>query len=272
MRQIVAGLAGLMIVSLLYRCTNKEIPSGLDCSQTPLNVPTATVTDASSCTASDGQVTVSATGGVSPYQYAFNNGVFQDNPTFTGLSAGQYPVAVKDSRGCTTQAQVTVNSAGSTLSATSSTTPNTQCFPPENGTLQVTPSGGTPPYEVKFGGGPFGSATSFTGLDAGNYTIVVRDADNCTVTLVVDVPHGDTGISYSADIQPILASRCAVPGCHVAGASIPNFSTYSGVAARATNIKLRTASGSMPPAGSTDLTPQQVQLIACWVDDGAKNN
>jgi uncharacterized membrane protein len=138
--------------------------------------------------------------------------------------------------------------------------------------LTVTPAGGVPPYEVKLGSGSFGATTSFSGLDAGNYAVVVKDSDNCTITLNVAVPRGDTGISYAADIQSIIASRCAVPGCHVAGTSVPSFTSYAAVAARAQNIKLRTSNGSMPPAGSADLTAQQIQQIACWVDDGAKNN
>lgn len=262
----------LLLASVVVCCTNKEIPTGVDCSQTPLDVPNATITNASGCNASDGQVTVVAGGGVAPYQYAFNNGAFQDNPTFTGLSAGQYPVAVKDSRGCTVEAQVTVNATGSTLSASSSTTPNTQCFPPQNGTVVISPSGGVPPYEIKFGAGAFGSVTSFGELSAGNYDVVIKDATNCTVTLAVNVPRGDTGVSYASDIQPVIMANCAVPGCHVAGSSVPNFTTYSGVSGRAANIKLRTSNGSMPPPGSADLTAEQIQRIACWVDDGAKNN
>jgi hypothetical protein len=267
------GLVGLLTGLLLTGCTNKEIPTNIvDCSTTPLNVPNATIVDASTCSAADGQVTISASGGVAPYQFAFNNGSFQDNPTFVGLSAGLYPAEVKDSRGCTAEVQVTVNATGSTLSASSSMVPDTQCFPPDNGAIEITPTGGVPPYQVKFGSGAFGSTTFFDALGAGNYTIVVKDADNCTVTLVVDVPRGDTGVSYSADIQSVIASRCAVPGCHVSGTSVPSFTTYSAIAARAQNIKLRTGNGSMPPAGSADLTAQQIQQIACWVDDGAKNN
>ncbi len=272
MRALRLPLAASTLILLVATCTNKEIPTGIDCSQTPLDVPTANVTNATTCTAADGQVTVVAGGGVAPYQYAFNNGAFQANPTFTGLSAGQYPVSVKDSRGCTSEAQVTVAATGSTLSASASTSPNTKCFPPDNGTIAVTPTGGVPPYQVKFGTGAFGSATNFSELDGGNYAITVKDADNCTVTLNVSVPRGDTGVSFASEIQPIIAANCAISGCHVSGATIPNFSTYSGVASRASTIKLRTTNGSMPPPSQADLTTQQIQLIACWVDDGAKNN
>jgi hypothetical protein len=29
---------------------------------------------------------------------------------------------------------------------------------------------------------------------------------------------------------------------------------------------------SMPPAGQPDLEPEEIQAIACWVDDGAPDN
>jgi len=215
---------------------------------------------------------VTATGGVPPFMYSLNNGAFQSSNVIAGISAGTYPVVVQDSRGCTTQFDVTVGAQGSTLSATANTSADSECFAPHNGSITVIPAGGTPPYDIKFGAGAFGTSTSFTELEQGSYTVIVRDTESCTVTLAITVPHGDTGISYSTEIQPIIATRCAVSGCHVAGTSVPNFSSYSGVQSRAQNIKLRTTSGSMPPAGNPDLTAQQIQLIACWVDDGAKNN
>jgi uncharacterized membrane protein len=40
----------------------------------------------------------------------------------------------------------------------------------------------------------------------------------------------------------------------------------------AASVKLRTANKSMPPSGSSQLTQSQIDLIGCWVDDGALNN
>lgn len=263
---------GLSLLLLLDSCYNKEIPTGPDCTETPLELPTGVVTDASSCTAADGQVVVSVAGGIPPYEFALNHGAFSSNPVFAGLSAGTYPVTVQDSRGCSQTIQATVNATGSTLQASASSSADTECFPPHNGTVDVTPTGGLGPYEVKLGSGSFGPATGFTALAAGNYTVVVKDADNCTVTLSIEVDRGDTGISYSADIAPILNASCNFSSCHGAGNGSRTFTSYSNVAAKASLIKLRTGNLSMPPAGSTDLTANEIQRIACWVDDGAKNN
>lgn len=261
-----------LAVLFLNGCYNKEIPTGPDCTETPLDLPVTAVTDASSCVAADGQVTVTAGGGVPPYMYSLNHGTFQANPAFTGLTAGTYPVTVQDSRGCTSDSEVTVNAEGSTLQASALSSEDTQCFPPHDGSLSVTPAGGTPPYEVKLDNGAFGSVTSFSGLVSGNYSVVVRDAENCTVTLGITVARGDTGVSFASEIAPILNASCNFSSCHGAGNGSRSFTSYSNVAAKAAFIKLRTGNLSMPPPGSADLTAAEIQRIACWVDDGAKNN
>ncbi len=38
------------------------------------------------------------------------------------------------------------------------------------------------------------------------------------------------------------------------------------------SVKERTANKSMPPAGKTALTAEQIAKIACWVEDGAANS
>lgn len=261
-----------LAVLFLNGCYNKEIPTGPDCTETPLDLPVMSVTHASSCVASDGQVTVTPGGGIPPYDYALNHATFQASPTFTGLSAGTYPVTVQDARGCTVESDVTVNAEGSTLQASVSSTPDTQCFPPHDGSVSVTPTGGTPPYEVKLDNGSYGLAANFTALATGNYSVVVRDAESCTVTLGVTVDRGDTGVSYASEIAPILNASCNFSSCHGAGNGSRSFTSYSNVAAKAALIKLRTSNLSMPPPGSADLTTAEIQRIACWVDDGAKNN
>ncbi len=59
---------------------------------------TFTTTSASSCSASDGKITVSALGGLSPYSYSWNNG--GTTSMISGLAAGVYTVTVNDSVGC----------------------------------------------------------------------------------------------------------------------------------------------------------------------------
>lgn len=270
----ISAASAFLILLLAMGCSKDEtVPAGPDCTQTPLTTPTATVTNASSCTASDGQISVTAAGGVAPYTYSINGGAFQPSEVFSGLTAGTFPIVVKDSRGCTKDFEATVSATGSTLNFTANTVDDTECFAPHNGSIEIIPTGGTPPYEIKFGTSAFGAATSFTGLAADDYVVIVKDADGCTQTKTIGVEQGDTGVSFATDILPIITANCAInSNCHGAGASQPVFTTYAVIKTRAANIKVRTANGTMPPAGQPDLTANQIQLIACWVDSGAPNN
>lgn len=56
----------------------------------------------------DGSITISATGGTAPLQYSIDGFSFQSSPVFDGLSAGVYPVVVKDDIGCRAATSVTV--------------------------------------------------------------------------------------------------------------------------------------------------------------------
>ena len=81
------------------------------------------------------------------------------------------------------------------------------------------------------------------------------------------------GTSFAQTIQPIINANCAISGCHVTGQQNPPLTTYEQVAANADRVKARTSNGTMPPTSSgLSLTIEDIESIACWVDDGAPNN
>lgn len=63
----------------------------------PTIVPAAINT---TCGSSNGSITISASGGVSPYGYNINGSAFQLGNVFTGLSSGLYNIITKDVNGC----------------------------------------------------------------------------------------------------------------------------------------------------------------------------
>ena len=91
--------------------------------------------------------------------------------------------------------------------------------------------------------------------------------------------------SFSADISPILTSRCATAGCHVAGGPHGvDLRTYDSLKAggddgaiiiaddaRESEIVKQIVQGRMPPGGPP-LEAAQTQLIIDWINEGAKNN
>jgi hypothetical protein len=108
----------------------------------------------------------------------------------------------------------------------------------------------------------------FASLEAGSYTAVVKDANQCTVSKTnVKVVNG---VSFDSQVKSIIQVNCVKSGCHNGGNNLPNFSNLSTVQSNAARIKTVVLNGSMPKDGS--LTQAQKDLIACWVDDGAPAN
>jgi uncharacterized membrane protein len=94
------------------------------------------------------------------------------------------------------------------------------------------------------------------------------DSDGCTDTGNFEIL---SGVSLDAEIMPIIEANCAVTGCH-GNIQSPILSSKTAVIGSANNIQSRTSAGTMPPAGRDDLTQSEIDLIACWVEDGAPNN
>jgi hypothetical protein len=252
---------------LFYSCSNDSVEP-VDCDLSDLAI-VADGQNPTSCTALDGSITGTASGGDEPYKFALNTGAFGASPVFNNLGGGDYLVRVRDKNGCERSFQVNLQIPGlDALTALANGQADTQCVG-GNGSVTVEASGGTAPYQYKIGTGAFGDEPTFTGLNPGNYTIEVKDASDCTFTKSVVVSRGDSQTSLDNDIKPIIESNCAITNCHN-GSEPPNLTIESNIITHAQTIKQLTQSGSMPREGS--LTAAEKALIACWVDDGAKSN
>jgi hypothetical protein len=97
-----------------YRAVWTNNDGSVNSSVATLNVFTASVanqTDVSCQGASDGSITINATGGTLPYKYKIKGGVFQSNNTFSGLAAGKYTVTVKDKKKCSVKVKVVIKNS-----------------------------------------------------------------------------------------------------------------------------------------------------------------
>jgi len=108
----------------------------------------------------------------------------------------------------------------------------------------------------------------YTTLAIATFFMAVSCENNA---LEEEVPGGficTTDVSYTNDINLLLTQKCAP--CHIGGGQFPDLTTYESVSQNAAAIKAQTQSGNMPRGGS--LTQDQIDLIACWVDNGALDN
>ncbi len=259
------GLIGFCVCVLIFAFSScsEEVDPPLDCSELRLDL--ASKADASSCSVLDGQITVIATGGVEPYVYTLG-GISNTTGLFTGLRGGEYRITVTDAENnCNTELIEEVGTEGSTFAADVSGVASTVCAPNSNGFLTVNVSDGVPPFEFRLGSGPFLSDNIFMDLLPGKYVVEAKDAQDCILVINTEVP----GMRY-ATIKNIIDLNCAISGCHNGdnGAS-RNWTLFENVKENATNIRARTSNRTMPPAGN--LSQEQIDLIACWVGEGANN-
>ncbi len=122
----------------------------------------------------NGSIAANVSGGTPPYAYAWSNS--QSTSSVSGLIAGTYTVTVTDFNGCINVQSVAVTQPVQlTLSFTKT---NVSCNGGNNGTATVLPSGGTGPYTYLWSNSQ--TSQTATGLSAGQYTVTVTDANNCT--------------------------------------------------------------------------------------------
>lgn len=143
---------------------------------------TYTSTDVLCFGGSDGTIEISITGGVQPYYYNWGNQgeLLMNNftETISGLNVGDYFVRVTDRNGCVNEQYITINEP--TLLETSFTTVDVLCFGESTGEIDVTNSGGTPPYATTWSSGQI--TEDVTGLTAGQYIYTVVDDHLCEVS------------------------------------------------------------------------------------------
>ncbi|HLN56399.1 MAG TPA: gliding motility-associated C-terminal domain-containing protein [Bacteroidales bacterium] len=145
----------------------------------------------------DGSVEIAGAGGTSPYQYQLGSGAFQASGIFNTLAAGNYTITVQDANLCTTTIPVTITQPAALLSGNITSQSNVTCFGASTGSVTVTGTGGTMPYEYSLNGGTYQSSGTFTNLAAGTYTVTVRDAIPTTFDVPVSITSPASAVSLS---------------------------------------------------------------------------
>ncbi|MBL7923735.1 MAG: HYR domain-containing protein [Bacteroidia bacterium] len=130
-----------------------------------------------------------------PYTFAWSNGATSSGfgSTIGGLPAGSYMVTVTDYYGCSDIEIITVTQPDP-VSATVATS-GVLCAESPNGTINLTPTGGTAPYSFLWSNGS--TLEDQSGLTAGTYTVIITDFSGCTGTVTAMV-------SCSDNIPPTL--------------------------------------------------------------------
>ncbi|MBN4066153.1 SprB repeat-containing protein, partial [Candidatus Amoebophilus asiaticus] len=144
----------------------------------------------------DGIITITLTGGTTPYTYNWNNG--QTTATATSLCAGTYTCTYKDANGCLSYPSYTIGDPPPLTVSTTST--NVTCNGACDGTATISGGGGTAPLTFTWSTG--GSGTFISSLCPGTYTGTVTDANGCftTSTMTITEPPALTVSTTSTNV------------------------------------------------------------------------
>ncbi len=141
-------------------------------------IDTIDITDAK-CSEDDGVIDIAVSGGTPNYEYSIDGGMtFQGIGLFDSLAAGIYDIVVTDFNGCQVTDQAIINGADAP-EITGITAKDPLCGDMD-GSIIITALGGTPALNYSIdGGATFQNNSTFIGLGAGIYDIVLQDAAGC---------------------------------------------------------------------------------------------
>ncbi len=140
-------------------------------------VVTPVVTNAG-CGENNGAISLSITGGITPYAIQWNNGVV-DNPNLADLAAGNYNVTVSDVNGCSTTLNITVDEVDG-ISLMVISTPMS-CIFANDATATAMVAGATGAVSYAWSSN-LGNSAMVTRLPAGTYRVTATDEAGCSAS------------------------------------------------------------------------------------------
>ena len=127
--------------------------------------------------ADNASITVTLSGGISPYQYQWSN--LATTLVQTNLSAGNYTITVTDNLGC--PKVQTINIPQAPIFTVNPIVSNITCFGANNGSINLNLTGGIAPVALVWSDGST-SGLIRNNLPAGTYTATISDGTPCFIT------------------------------------------------------------------------------------------
>lgn len=136
---------------------------------------------------SSGTIQATFSGGIGSLTYVITpTGITSNNGNFINIQAGTYTVTATDNSGCTGTVTVTLNQPPEIfLSLIRITQPG--CNPNNDGSVEVSASGGVGGFTYSSGGNIYGPNPIVGNLTAGTYTIIAKDNNGCTKSVVANL-------------------------------------------------------------------------------------
>ncbi len=157
------------------------------------------------CNDDKGSILITASGGTGQITYSLNSNNFQAGNLFDQLKPLSYQIIIMDDNGCRDTSNVLIN-PGVALIISSMAIDSSHCIL-NDGSIIVTPSGGTGQIQYSIDGINFQSENHFDLLAPSHYLITIKDQNGCTDTI-------HAGIS-SINALVIAKIETTIPRCDV---------------------------------------------------------
>ncbi len=162
------------------------------------------VTNVTNCPNPDGSITITVSGGTTPYQYSIDAGSnFVSSDSFTGLNGGHYNLVVKDDNQCIDTASTNIiNPSAPAIDSISVT--NVACNGDNTGRIIIYSQGAA--YYSIDNGTTTQQDSLFDNLSAGNYDIWVSDQGSCVSVDNVTITE-PTAITITSNVTSAICGN-----------------------------------------------------------------
>jgi gliding motility-associated-like protein len=173
----------------------------------------------------NGLINSGVEGGTPGFSFSWSgpDGFVSDEQNPDNLAAGTYSVTVTDASGCIGTSDITLTEPEFALeaSATAALYPsgdNVSCNGGTDGAITSLATGGTPPYDFNWLGpdGFVAETADISDLAAGEYTLVVEDANSCVFTVIVVLTEPATALEG----ELVVLQEIACPGQNTGGLQV----------------------------------------------------
>lgn len=135
--------------------------------------------------ADNGSITILTSGGVLPYEFAWtdseNNEVGDGTATLSGVGVGTYIIVVTDDAMTTLTDTFTIETSPAFM-VTDTVTNETASGINDNGAISLDVTGGVGELSYLWSDESLPNAPMVSGLDSGEYTVIISDQNGCTTT------------------------------------------------------------------------------------------
>ena len=183
----------------------------------PLTIDSSTIQNISCFGADDGSIDLVVSGGTGAYTYQWSNEASSED--LSNLAPGTYTVTITDANGCSTSKQYTVTEPALLVASGTKSSHNgfeITCNGADDGSIDLTVSGGTSPYVyswTKTGDDSYTSSSEdISDLSPGTYQVNVTDANGCSSDQTFTISEPDELLISSSVLSAI--------GCYDGNANI----------------------------------------------------